>query len=177
MKRFSILLVLAIGFWAPAVAQKPKRPVPPPPVIRDIVRPVPKQTVYEKLLDTRDYANHAFAYTVDADTVILPDEVFRKQLEISSNGVRLEISSAKDTLRFTKGAEPPLFSHYVKYSFFDLKMTKDIAVLTNSETGEVRKYRLFLNPKKTKVTRMQDLATQEIYLPAEFKGVTPTIGF
>jgi hypothetical protein len=184
MKRILILLFLATGFGSTAFAQKPKRSVPPPiipppPVIRKIemMPAVPKQTLYEKLLNTEDYTTHAFAYTVTADTVLLPNETFRKQLEIGPNGVRLETASAKDTLRISKGAEMVFLSHYVKYTFYDMKIVKDVATLTDKESKEVRKYRLFLNKGKTKVTKMQDLATKEFYLPAESTGTPPTIGF
>ena len=149
------------------VAQKKKGPVPPP---------AAEQRVYEKIFNTEAYTVFAFAYAVDADTVILPKEVYEKQLEIDRNGVRLEASLAKDTIRISKGIVADPNSHYAKYTSYGMKIVKDVAVLTESGTGKMAKFRLFLDAKKTKVIKLQDLATRDFYLPAEPKGTPKSLG-
>lgn len=174
MKRPLLLLVLLAGLQATAHAQKPRKPVPPPPPPPPIVRisehREAARTPYEKLLLDEKSWPLAFRHAVDADTVILPKQVFQKQLEVSSNGVRLEISSAKDTMQVQKGVEGRLTSSYVKFSFYKVTVAKDVATLTDKETGKILKYKLFLNSAKTKIIKLQDLSTKELYLPAQYVG-------
>ncbi len=162
-----LLLALTFSCYTTAVAQKKKRLVPPP---------AAEQRVYEKIFNTEAYTVFAFAYVVDADTLILPGEVYEKQLETDRNGARLEASLAKDSLRISKGVRADPNSHYVQYTDCDVKIVKDVAVLTERKTGQVENFRLFLDAKKTRVIKLQDLSTKAFYLPAEPKGTPKSLG-
>lgn len=186
MKRILILLALSLGMHASALAQKstkaPPPSPPPPPRPAPLIRYEPlktekeireaKYTVYEKLWNDEKSWPLSFAHGLAGDTLIMPKQTFKKQLEIGNNGIRLETSSAKDTMRFTDGKPAWHSGNYVKYDFFKVKMVKDIAVLTDKETGKVLKFRLLLNSKKTKILKLQEVESKAIYTPAEYVGVT-----
>ena len=228
MKHLLFLLFLAIGFSTTAVAQKRKKRIPEPPIITDkapairsengentpsenyIMPPVPVRSpkmatetdhaAGERLLTNAKSLPVAFLYEVDADTVIRPDEIFRKQLIISPHGIRMQTTFATDTLRLTSrftraaaanhdyaegadtllspeeslvflNAQPPqkrVALPRTAYTSFTMKVVDETAVLTNTETGEVHRFKLYLNLQRTKITGLFDMDKRETYKPASF---------
>ena len=114
----------------------------------------------------------AFKWVLNADLLLLPEQIFSKHIEIGTNGARLNKNSVKDSVNLKKNEVYEPLSYYAKYSFFDVKFNKDIVILTEKKTKIEMKFKVFLNDKKTEVVKIQDVNSNEIYFPTAFEGAT-----
>ncbi|MBF8455596.1 hypothetical protein IV494_00240 [Kaistella sp. G5-32] len=173
-----LVLVLLVSLQQTAFGQKSKlkQKTPPPKIskVEDIPPPIReiKQTIYEKLFDSSEHPPLAFEWRLDADTLLAKGGIYRKHLEIGSDSGRLNKYEASNDFQIRKDyAYDPLKQTY-KLIFLDIKFDKNIIITTDKKTGNVVKYKIFLNKAQTKVTKLENLKTKQIYSTGEFEGPT-----
>lgn len=180
---FFLLLTGSAG-TASAQHKKPVPPLVPPP------KPMPQATVkaQDNPAEKQIAAAHpplAFAWALDADTVVPPGTGYHKTIELESSRATLRIRSSKDSLRLYRkqgaaAAESRIAHGYLLESrFYDMTIEKNRATLTNRKTGEKMRFKIFLNKlnkAQTQITRLQDLETKAIFEPTAFEGPTIMMG-
>lgn len=166
MMRRILFMTFALGVQMTVTGQKKKQLLPPPPP------PSTEKTMslYEKLLKTDNHPPLAFRWTLQQDTLLLPNQIFSKHIEIALYEAALNYSMTNDSVALKKEEIYHPFSHKAKYIFFDVSLNKDIVTLIDNETKKVTKFKLFLNPEKNSIIKIQDLKSKEIYEPVAFEG-------
>lgn len=166
-----LLMTFALGMQMTVIGQN-KKQLPPPikkPAAAPSVNAQKTVSVYEKLLKDQ-HSPLAFRWTVQQDTLLLPNQIFKKHIEIGPYEAALNYAITKDSVTLKKEEIYQPLSHKVKYMFFSVSLNKDILTLTDKKTEQVMKFQLFLNPEKSGIIKIQDLISKEIYQPTAFEG-------
>ena len=141
---------------------------------------MPPKSNVERLLETPG-PPLTFTWKLNADTLLPADAPFQKTLELSTSDATMRTRFQKEATELKKEIAAPegtviAESHYGKTIGFSTDLSKDVATLTNRETNEKLRFKLFLNKSRTKILKIQDLKTKEVYLPAAFEGPTIMMG-
>lgn len=179
-----LFITFAFGVQMTVIAQNKKQvpPPPPPPVEKSLKYPrvvgspssnaEKTMSVYEKLFSADKHPPLAFRWTLQQDTLLLPNQIFSKHIEIDLYEATLHYSITEDSVTLKKEETYQPLSHKVKYIFFNVSLNKDIVTLIDKKTEKVTKFKLFLNPEKNDIIKFQDLKSKEIYQPTAFEGPT-----
>lgn len=181
-----LFITFAFGVQMTVIGQNKKKvPPPPPPIEKSLKYPRVEKlagspssnsektmSVYVKLLNTDEHPPLAFRWTLQQDTLLLPNQIFSKHIEIDLYEAALNYSITDDSVTLKKEEIYQPLSHKVKYRFFNVSLNKDIVTLIDRETEKVTKFKLFLNPEKNDIIKIQDLKSKEIYQPTAFEGPT-----
>lgn len=182
-----LFLTFAFGMQMTVIGQKKKQvpPPPPPPIEKSLKYPRVEKlagspssnsektmSVYERLLNTDKHPPLAFRWTIQQDTLLLPNQIFSKHIEIDLYEATLNYSITNDSVTLKKEEIYHPLSHKAEYIFFNVSLHKDIVTLIDKKTEKVTKFKLFLNPEKNDIIKIQDLKSKEIYQPTAFEGPT-----
>nr|WP_068891194.1 hypothetical protein [Pedobacter panaciterrae] len=177
-----VLIVLFTFFQLDASAQvKANKQVPPPKIKLSSLDSRKQQSNGSPVLKIIEQAMQelplAFAWQINADTVLKADDVFREIIEFEGVA-NLRRSIAVDTVTLKKSMEK---DYDVRWSFlkfsndltsyeFTQQKGKDILVFENTETHEKQYFKVFLDKSRKKILKLQHVATGHFYFPVQFEG-------
>ncbi|WP_316753064.1 hypothetical protein [Pedobacter gandavensis] len=124
----------------------------------------------------------AFAWQLNADTVLKAKDVFREVIEFT-NGAEIRKAMAIDTVSLQKSSSAEydvrrkFLRHYGNVTAYEITQQKGkpILVLEKADLEDKLYFKVFLDKTGKKILKIQRLSNGRFYLPTPFEG--PTISF
>jgi hypothetical protein len=126
----------------------------------------------------------AFNWIINEDTILPADALYKEFIRLNSNEAgRIVRYLTKNSVTVKKNSESKddnfstIFSSSVEYIDCAVKVEKNVVLLTDKKNQEVEKFRVFLDKKKEKILKIQNLKNNRIYEPRDVDDtMVPSIG-
>ncbi|NQX43329.1 hypothetical protein HQN84_31055 [Pedobacter steynii] len=182
LKRVFILAIFLASFCLVTTAQVKSKPLfLPPKILKIDVDSRELALASSPLLKLIDRAGQesplAFAWQLNADTLIKAKDVFREAIEFDG-GATIRQAMAIDTVSLQKSSKPDYEVRRNFYSFstnlavyeVSQKKGKQILVLEKANSKDKHYFKVFLDKAAKKILKIQNLSTGRFYLPVPFEG-------
>lgn len=180
-----LMLILFCSFTSvfgqPGKSRK-KTPKPPkPPIYQPLsLKPAAKNKIEEALVGV---SPKAFAWKIETAGNIPAKSLFRQYVELrvdqyfSKLSIKAKIYSEfnKESLDLKEGADikETIISWDVTSKNYSVNVERNVLTLTDDETKDTEKFRVFLDKTQKIIVRLQNLNNQKIYIPAPIEYPAP----
>lgn len=113
-------------------------------------------SVYEKLLSEKTLT---FKWEVEDNTELKENDIIKKKIDIDIKESTISTEETSFPMVYDSRFD---YETLTKFQYYKVKIEKDTVILTNDD-GIYAKYKLILDTEKTKIVKIQDINTKEVY--------------